>query len=118
MMKVWIVAAALLLASVASRAQTPSQAPSQAPMTPSQALITPSQAPMTSEALAAILGGPADTGLCAMQQTRVLFAAKPPTTNRRICNFCCQCNQTADCYACCRCAGHGPGYCTIQCYGW
>jgi hypothetical protein len=37
----------------------------------------PSQVPLTSEALAAILGEPAVTGSCAGQQSGVLFAASP-----------------------------------------
>lgn len=58
MKKAWIVASALVFVSVAGFAQVPSQAP------------------LTSEALAAILGSPAATGACATQQSGMLFAAK------------------------------------------
>ncbi len=29
--------------------------------------------------------------------------------------WCCQCDQTGDCFACCRCNGGGPGQCIQEC---
>jgi hypothetical protein len=32
-----------------------------------------------------------------------------------VCNNCCQCDQTGDCFACCRCGGGGGGHCALLC---
>ena len=29
--------------------------------------------------------------------------------------WCCQCDNTGDCFSCCRCGGGGPGQCALQC---
>jgi hypothetical protein len=134
---------------------------------------TPDVAPLTSEALAAILGPSAVGGSCPTPQSEPLFAARKPakpgaglykscsatancasgtvtcsvsgaggtcvavdrdcSVNERghvTCNgvttncptpccsppvWCCQCDNTGDCFACCRCDGGGPGFCAMQC---
>jgi hypothetical protein len=72
MKKVWIVACLLLFVAVAGFAQTPSKAP------------------LSSEALAAILGQP--SGSCGTQQNEVLLAAKRPKVWEKS-----GCNATANC---------------------
>ena len=72
MTKAWIIACTLLLVSAAGFAETP--------------------APLTSEALAAILGQPA--GSCDPQQSKALFAAGRPGTGQEKS----LCTATADCW--------------------
>ena len=74
MKKVVILACTLALLAVAGFAQTPSVAP------------------LTSSALAAILGEPAAAGACPLPQTGVLFAAQRPGSG-----FLKTCSATATC---------------------
>jgi hypothetical protein len=105
MKNAWIVGFALLLVAVAGFAQTPSPPP------------------LTSQALAVILGESAGAGSCAAQQNGVLFAAKPPV--KALCTATASCvsgtvycegnNSTASCTAVDRnCASGERGHVTCD----
>jgi hypothetical protein len=103
MKKAWIAAYAFLLVSVAGFAQTPSQDP------------------LTSAALAAILGEPAVTRSCAGQQSGVVFAASPlgksACTARATCvsGITVSCSGTGTCTSVdYNCAVNEPGHVTCD----
>jgi hypothetical protein len=49
-------------------------------------------------------------------QPVVLLPPKQDSETGRVCNACCQCTQTGDCFECCLCDGHSRSYCLQLCY--
>jgi hypothetical protein len=107
MKKIWILACACALLSVAGFAQTPSHPP------------------LAKEALAAILASPAAPGSCATQPAQALFMASGTQATPAaapladtIEHACMQCDLTGLCEECCRCTTGLPlTACVSRCEG-